>query len=274
MNLTTITPHWGRPAVLLTWVRALKGASFTGLTHLVYFVGEDPPDWWERETEGTSIIAIVRPEKPGLSIGHYHNLGANLASTRWIMKLDVDAVVHQEYFRALLMVLFMAKEKEWFNGGMVSVPRDLSTQMLTSGKMPLKADVFYSIHGLAVAVSGYKGPKASNFICNREDYLKLGGCDERFRNYGWEDYQQIYMLERHQQGKDPLPGSVEFSNVTERCRDEIGRPKAMELFKRDSRLCLLHCWHPSSSDPSYKTRLGSDNNKRLVLDHILNTRFG
>jgi len=120
------------------------------------------------------------------------------------------------------------------------------------------------------SATSYLWPAASNFICRRGDYLKLGGCDARFKGYGWEDYQQIYMLERHQQGQDPLPGILTARTVTQRCRDEISRRKAKELYDKDRMLCLIHRWHPSSLDPSYKASM--DHNRAVLLDWILCSR--
>src|SRR5207253_2177013 len=120
------------------------------------------------------------------------------------------------------------------------------------------------------ATNGHE-PAGSNFICRRSDYLKLGGCLETFRGYGWEDYQQLYMLEKHQQGKDPLPGRVTPDNVTARCRDEISRPKAKELHGRDRWLVLLHRWHGTAPN---KTMEGMGRNRAILFDYVESKRMG
>ena len=262
MMLTTITVYWNRPEALRIWLRCLKAAAVPEVRHLIYFVGESIPSWWDKDSDGVFIRALHQFELPGMSIGHYHNLGAQETNTEWIMKLDVDALPHANYFKALLPLLVLAKDREWFNGGMFYLKRYYT--LLNS----FPTDVYEHIMRNRRSYSGssYLLPAASNFICRRMDYLNLGGCDERFRGYGWEDYQQIYMLERSWLGRDPLPGELNLGNVTARCRDEISRPKARELWEKNSQLCLLHRWHPVSTDPSYRASM--DANRQVLLDWI------
>lgn len=271
--LTTITSYWGRPEMLKIWLRALQGSGLVQgachplVNHIVYFVGESLPVGLLHEMHYPGFDFESRPEGPGRSIGHYHNLGARKAVTPWIMKLDVDTIPNVEYFQALLPLLKHAAPREWFNGGMLYVNRNASDIYLSESKMPLVMDSYQWIMSCApdLCSSNYILPAATNFICRRKDYLNLAMCDEGFRQYGWEDYYQIYKLEKHQRGSDPLPGRVTLDNVTQRCRDEISRPKAKALFDRDHRLCLLHHWHASSPNPSYKRKDIMDQNKRILF---------
>ena len=265
--LTTITPYWKRPDILKLWVQHLKRATLQELFHLVYFVGELPPTWWNEETRGMNIKALVRMESPGQSIGCYHNIGAEQAVTEWMMKLDVDAFPHENYFKELLPVLRTAGEREWFNGGMFYLNYWSSLNLIGKG---LTLEAYKQVMNSRRAFSdhSYTLPEATNFICRRQQYLALGGCDIRFKGYGWEDYQQIYMLERHQRGADPLPGEINFENVAMRCREEISRPKARELWKHSFWLSLLHHHHtrsPKFSDEMHRNRL-------VLLDYITKCR--
>lgn len=271
-TLTTITAYWKRPDMLRSWVRSLKGSTNSEIHHLIYFVGESPPDWWQAETEGAHITAMVRDESPGMSIGHYHNLGAEQANTEWIMKLDVDALPNVSFFAELLAVLGRAQPREWFNAGMFSVSKVHSGTTLGDSNLPLKPEAYQQImsHRQTYSSSSYLLPAATNFICRRDDYLELGGCDPRFRGYGWEDYQQIYMLERYQTGKDPLPGNLTVTNVTQRCRDEISRRKARQLWEQNPWLCLMHKWHAGSPDPTYRAFM--EPNRKLLFDYISRSR--
>jgi len=270
--LTTVTAFWKRPDMLRDWVRSIKGATNNELHHLIYFVGESPPDWWQEETEGANVTAMLRDEAPGLSIGFYHNLGAQQANTEWIMKLDVDSLPHVRYFSELLPILKAAPVGEWFNGGMLYMNKLYSSTVLANSSLPITSEVYQKIMSQrrTYSASSYLLPAATNFICRREDYLILGGCDVWFRGYGWEDYQQIYMLERNQLGKDPLPGSVTVINVTQRCRDEISRRKARQLWERNSWLCLIHKWHASSPDSAYHASMTQ--NRKLLFDYIVRSR--
>lgn len=273
--LTTITPVWQRPESLQVWIKALKAATQWGVHHIVFFVGERIPDWWEQEKcEQHNIWGIPVPEPPGNSIGYYHNKGAEIADSEWIMKLDVDAIPNTRYFSELRRMIEQANPREWFNCGMLFMSRGASGAHLDLNRMPLTPEAYTRImlNARGMAQGSYAKPEASNFCCRRVEYLALGGSDPRFKNWGWEDYQQIYMLEKHWRGCDPLPGLVDISNVTQRCRDEIGRPKANELYLRNRWLCLLHRWHPPSPTPGYKSSEQSHQNRKLVLEHILKAK--
>lgn len=264
--LTTITPYWDRPEMLRGWVKAMRGASISGLWHIIHFVREHPPQWWADETAGLPIGTLIHLfDPPGLSIGHYHNFGANASISPWMMKIDIDTLPHVNFFRELLPVLVNAKEREWFNVGMVNVDKKASQHYLADDRLPVSVDTYQML----VQFAG--PPVATNFVCRTKEYLELGGCDKGFRGYGWEDYQQIYMLERHWLGKCPLPGEINEHNVTNRCREDISRKKARELAASNSLLCLLHRWHPRlTNDPDYRSSM--DENKKILLQFINKSR--
>lgn len=269
MILTTVTPYWNRPDMLKGWLEAIRGATHSQVQHWIYFVGEAPPNWWSEAVGDLPVRTIHRPEPPGFSIGYYHNLAAITASTEWIMKMDIDVVPNVRYFRQLLQLLHGAQEREWFNGGMVYLSR-AATNRLT---FPVSEQTYSGIMAVPRAYTSGNGhePAGSNFICRRTEYLKLGGCLTAFRGYGWEDYQQLYMLERFRRGQDPLPGHLSVDNVTGRCRDEISRPKAKELHGRDRWLVLLHRWHMTAPN---KTSESMGRNRAILFDYVEKQRMG
>lgn len=264
MILTTITPYWKRPEQLRIWLECIKGAFNDNVHHLLYVVGDEPLPALPGNLE------VVRCPPSNHSIAHYHNLGARDAQSEWIMKLDIDALPNVQYFNSLLPVLERAVRREWFNGGMIYVNQMISETRLRMGPLHWVNYVEIMANRQIVSASSYNLPAATNFICRRQDYLDLGGCPEAFKGYGWEDYAQIYILEHHQQGLCPLPGPVSLQNITQRCRDEISRPKAHELWQKDSALCLLHRWHPRRSDPSYVSHQNA--NRRVLFDYVLRQR--
>lgn len=270
--LTTITPYWNRPDTLRVWFEAVKGATVPGLKHIIIFVGNMIPDWVLREYQlNTSFQFIQTHDVSGdFSIGFYHNMGAKLVCTEWMMKMDIDTIPNVRYFKELCELLHTAQPREWFNGGMVYATEGTSSRLLAADKMPLSEEAYKAIMNNLRGYCGNAciGPVATNFICRVKDYLSLGGCDERFRGYGWEDYQQIYMLERHQRQGNPLPGGITPENVTRRCCREISRPKAKALWERNPWLCLIHRHHPSSPDTNYKSRTIMNKNREVLLDYI------
>jgi hypothetical protein len=271
--LTTITPVWGRPEILRIWLEAVKGATLPGMRHLVFFVGTMAPEWVRLEYQSnTSFQFIQCHDKPGdLSIGHYHNLGAGMTHSEWMMKLDLDALPSVRYFKELCQMLKQAGPADWFNGGMVYVNQQTSAAALNVKRMPVSEEAYQIIMSKLHHYCGPAnvGPAATNFICRTKVYLALGGCDERFRGYGWEDYQQIYMLEKHfRGGRCPLPGKISLENITQRCCREISRRKARELWQKNPWLCLLHHWHPASPDTHYKSHTIMLRNRQVLLDYV------
>lgn len=266
--LTTVTPFWGRPEMLEIWLQAVIGAKHPEVANIIFFVGEDPPsDWVERTIpHGIQTYRAVNTEQK--SIAHYHDQGFFFASSEWVMKLDIDCLPNVRFFESLLSILRTAKEREWFNCGMFYVSQRISETMLSLRDMPVSENIYRFImgHRNVCAATSFDLPAGSNFICRRKDYLDLGGSDKRFRGYGWEDYQQLYMLERNWLGSDPLTGRLDMSNVTQRCRDEISRKKAFALWDQNPWLCLLHRWHPPGVHAGYREAM--QRNKRVLLDYI------
>lgn len=252
------------------YLKALAGASIPEVKHLVLFAKggsrhiELPSPQFE--------FVDVPSEHRGHSIGHYHNLGAEIANTEWIMKSDVDVLPNVRYYKELLSFLHDAAPRQWFNGGFIYVKRYHSDLLLDEQQIPIGEHryelMISSLRDLSQHAHWH--PAGSQFICRRADYIALGGC-HNFRGWGWEDYQQLYMLEWYFRGEDPLPGRIDLENVTQRCRNEISRTKAYELFHQNKWLCMFHRWHPDTSGPDYKHF--KELNRQVLLDYILNKRL-
>lgn len=270
MILTTITPYWSRPEMLQLWLKAIATASHPDVEHLVLFCGDDIPS--NLSQYRVRFVRCEVPKRgPRPSIGYFHNIGAALAHTPWIMKLDVDAFPNALFFHSLLPVLQHAQPRQWFNAGMFYINKPISESFLTKNQPILKVETYLSIirRIRMTGASPYRAPAATNFICRREEYLELGGCDLRFKGWGWEDYQQIYMLERHFQGMEPLRGIINKETCLTMCRDQISRPKALQLFECNENLALLHRWHAPNTDPNYRADKIVDENHMVLLDYIL-----
>lgn len=268
MILTTITPYWSRPDQLKTWLACIAAARHPEVRHLLMACDTVRPSYAPLVPDNVDLVAAFRVGDE--SIGHYHNVGAGIATTEWIMKMDVDAMPNVEYFTALVEVLKNSLSWQWFNGGMFHVSKQASAMHLPAEPLSMSRYFWVMNNRSSCNAGSYLLPASSNFICNRKIYLELGGCDPRFKGWGWEDYQQLYMLERNYRKSDPLPGPISLTNVTQRVRDEISRPKAKELWQIDSRLCLLHRWHKGVEDPSYRSH--QSNNRQVLFDYILKVR--
>lgn len=242
VTLTTITPVWDSryEQMFDVWAKNLEAAHVSGLQHLVFCPG----------LKGKLIAApgrhfeICFQGQPGDSIGWFHNAGARIARTEWIMKLDLDAMVNPSYFENLFAVLSQARPREWFNGGMIYINQTYSRAYLDDPVTPQGYQYLMARRSAISQLGGRIG--GSNFICRREDYLATGGCDPRFRGWGWEDYQQTFSLEVQFRDRLPWPEVPPVESITAACRDMITRPKAEALLRESPWLCLLHHYHETS----------------------------
>lgn len=259
--------------MLRIWLKAIARAHDPRVQHIVFFVGDHiPPDLHQKGVRFVAVERSLGTLRP--SIGTFHNMGAELANTEWIMKLDVDALPNEGFFHHLCTVLRKAPARAWFNVGMFTINKQASETYLNEASDPVSVETYEEVTKRIMTTTGmsYHLPVATNFVCRKKDYQLLGGCDPRFRGWGWEDYQQIYMLEQHERGADPLPGPITLDNVTIRCRDGISRPKARELWERCNLLALLHHWHAPSSDNSYKNPRNVNGNRLVLMDYIMQAR--
>jgi len=268
-TLTTITPYWGRSEALKRWLSAISDATVEGVHHYLFDIGGEV-EWVSKEFEEYNITSFSLPDtQDNRSIGRIHNMGISIARSEWVMKLDIDALPNDRYFENLMPILEGAGEREWFNGGMLYLNDEwCRNEWPKDGYID---DEFYTRTMNNRLKSTWKSsdPDASNFIARRNEYMDLGGTENRFQGYGWEDCQVTYMLEAHQQGKCPLGGrGVDFHNCTSRCRDEIYRPKAKQLFERDHFLCLLHYYHDNSPDRIYRNQPQMNNNRAILHNYI------
>jgi Glycosyltransferase like family 2 len=272
--LTTITPVWNRADMLLVWLQNLLKRHHPQVQHILLFVEpRATPVWCSETPEHIKVVHI--DEAPGKSIIHYHELGMQMAETEWVMKLDIDTLPNIRFFSELLPILETAAPREWFNVGMLYVNKLASLGYFNRDRLPVSESVYRDAmeHRNTISHSAWRLPAGTNFVCRTSDYLDAVNSNPGFKGYGWEDYFQIYQLEREWLQADPLPGHIDFNNVTQRCRDQISRIKAVELWKRNEWLCLLHHWHdtrPLNSD--YRNPVQMDRNKRLLFDMIEETK--
>lgn len=249
----------------------MEDAGTEDVHHIILFGNGEDRRPWHLPSDRFSFINVRDDLK---SIGHYHNLGVALATSPWVMKSDVDVLPNVNFFKELLPVLDAAGPREWFNAGFVYLSSDASRALLTDYTVPISEMTYHNVmedRGL-YCMGRYLDPAGSQFVCRKEDYIHFGGCDARFAGWGWEDYQQLYCLEHQALGEDPLPGPLTLGNVTQRCRDEIARPRAKSLWHMSEWLCMFHKWHPKPPEGRYRNMAQSNKNKEVLLDCLLRRR--
>jgi len=143
--------------MLTIWLKAVCANPHPEVNHLLFVVGKKPE--FLREYGCSALLDIEMVSDAPRSIGHYHNLGAKVSSSEWIMKLDIDCVPHTNYFTELVEVLREAGPREWFNGGMYYLERFGAVSHLTPGKMPVSPEDYYRLSSSHVTLQIPAGTK-------------------------------------------------------------------------------------------------------------------
>lgn len=237
--ITTICPYWNRPDQLRVYLDEMYRASIPEAYHIVIF---GDPEEFHNWTPPSNRFRFLTYQPKTRSIGSFHNFGAIVSSSDWIMKSDVDVSVTKDIFTRLVECVSEAEPREWLNVGF-GYGSEAPRPGRTSDRL------------------GFQ------FVCRVKDYINMGGCDDGFQGWGWEDYYQMFMLEMHYKGSNPLSGEINIGNVSQRCRDEIARPKALEFG-----LYARHRNHPKQTETSYRTVAQSEANKELLLKLIKECR--
>lgn len=274
--ITTVTPYFNRPEMLKLWKRSVSNSDPGIWEHRLYVLGEESRQQVEKHAPWPEHVVISfhphNPEEGPFTIGHWHNRGAREADSTWFMKLDADVFAFPSFWLAMEEELGRMEAKNnpalWCNVGFFYLTR-MATDMARRSALNDRTEDYFRCNLNSVRWTHKPHlPAASQFICRRETYLELGGCHPDFKGYGWEDYQQLYMLERNFQGK-PLykPGELQLDTITGTLREDLSRSRARALYKKDPRLSLFHQRHPRAPASS-AYRSFTAHNRKVLLDYV------
>ena len=256
--------------MLKTWARNLARNTHPQICHYVIAQGEPSGslDWLTRDNP--QIRVIYTPDKPTFDLGTLHNVGAAMCLTPWMMKLDVDVMVHPFFFDAVLERIRICEStgRIWFNVGFICLTRKASQHIQAKAAVEW-LDVIEAVTNRSVQQNPHRWIEATQFVCKTGAYLSEGGCLDTFHGYAWEDYMQLYMLAYMQGQADPLAGlPITKENVTQQCREVLSKKEAQATYRLDNRLVLLHLWHSCMT----KTKEGIDRNRDILYDYITKKR--
>lgn len=208
------------------------------------------------------------------TIGHAHNFVALTASSKFILKQDVDCLPFPGFYKELTDFVRRLERhgRRWANLGVYYCSKWCSDRFLSGRVSKTTFDRISSDDSLKEEIKYACG---NCFLVERELYLSIGGTSEGFRGWGWEDYQVLYFLKRHEEPSYSLKG-VPVESIVEEIREEIARPS--NKLTNDENLIFLHRWHaPESRDSRYFSYI--DQNRRHLhslikkdklppLDHV------
>ena len=173
------------------------------LSFEVIIVVDDAPGSEYRSLAGSFRVTFTERKNVPMSLSICRNLGANLASTTWLLFLDADldsSLINKDDFDSVM------------DSGYLRNPNSFLTlpvfYLAHSGAKLSKLDLLIN-HSL-----GYLAGASSVVLVRRDTFFKLGGYDEAFVGWGYEDHdfarklvanQDFFPLPKRPQVFDPRP---------------------------------------------------------------------
>ncbi len=151
-RLTAITTCKGRLQHIKQTLPLLVNQPGIAVVVVDYGCTQGTAAWVRENHPEVSVIEVT--DDPEFNLARARNLGANAASTPWLLFIDADVKV--------------ADLKGWEQHG-------------------LRADGFYITRAYGTDLTG-------SFFCTRQMYEKAGGYDEAIRGWGGEDDDMYYRL--------------------------------------------------------------------------------
>ncbi len=256
--LTVIVPYRNRLENLLVFAKCIELVDKAQVDFLLISLGDDSPEV-QRICVEAGIKYFYEADLGMFRIGHAHNIGARLAKTPYIMKMDVDLLAFTGLYEQIAERLIGIKNRHtYFVPGCYFAGREFSEKYL-NGMVTLEhIDQLKRFPEQREKILSGR-PEGTMFIINREHYLEFGGCHEEFSGHAWEDYQVIYCAEKFCRPDLRLPDY--YPNTI---RTRLVLPKNIEASAFG--WTFIHRWHPKVNDPGYYDQRGKN---AAILSQIL-----
>lgn len=194
------------------------------------------------------------------SVGRARNVGAQLASNRFIMFQDVDLLPYNGFYNDVLGEIEIQKLNIYYERflmfGVIYLTQ-AATQEYLSTQKNIRKNAFIQ-HLLDDDKSRIEkfSTGTSVTVWNRNYFLASGGNDPDFRGWGYEDIEFMCRAIRKVK-KHPLPDEFaldyrNFQSITEyRGWKSIYRLFGDATFQKG--IVLFHAWHPIKSEGEYQS---------------------
>ena len=218
MNLTVVVPTMNKVELLRQTLQALQiqeaGENRSWEVVVVNDGSTDGTTDFLVSIDGTGADPLLRVVSPPHNVGRAkaRNLGARAAAGRWILFMDDDIVAPEGLVRAHLDLLES-------HPGQGTIGYAITDPLVTD------APHFSYLDSRGVAKLS-SGPAPGRFFVTqnaaigREDFLSIGGFDEEFSSYGFEDMEVAFRLEQNAGVKfqaliHPVPVHVHHHTLVE-----------------------------------------------------------
>lgn len=232
-EITIISSYRNRSQSLLNFCKSIQNLDRKKFDIIIVSLGD----------ENQSDISLCRANHINFHYVDYHdtfntgmghNIGVNLAKTKWILKQDIDCVCEDvSFYHTLNTIKNDFSDNDFLNIG-----------------------VFYNEIQKAT-------PYGNEFFFTKSLWEKIGGSPNTFVGYGWEDYAVLYHMEKIRNPEFRL--SYDKLNCNSIIRDQLARIKNKEAFEK-YKLFLIHKHHQITKDKNYMNRM--DINKNELFKYI------
>lgn len=210
LDLTVVIPTYNRRNMLQDLVESLRRQTCATDRYEILIVSDGSTDGTD-ELYATPLVSpitrMVRQEKRGFGLSRARNLGTRLAQGRLVMFIDDDMVADKSLVQAHIQAHSEHLDHVAVCGQVRLAPELPDTpfcQIVLGDICRLFMDSpepCFLPFGLALSWQ-------TSF--SREELLGLGGYDESFRSYGWEDIEFSYRADQHGLRFYYVPGAISF----------------------------------------------------------------
>ena len=193
------------------------------------------------------------------SIARARNLGAQMASTEYIMFMDIDLYTYNNFYNDILNEIKINQLQRYNNDfimvGVIYLTQEHGTELFLNTDKSLRKNLF--THKLLENDTKYIekfSTGTSVNVFNRIAYLAHGGQDEEFEQWGYEDLEFnlrfIYASKKFPIPKDRFLDYKNFRTIDEyRGWKSVYRLYGDMTFKKG--IVLFHIWHPVDHQSDY-----------------------
>ena len=207
--VSVIVPYYQRPDALALTLAALEGQTYPRDLFEVVVVDDGSRSPPELPADTPLDISVVRQERRGFGLARARNNGARAARNDILVFMDGDMIAdggmleaHARWHHAVSDTLTLGMRH-------CIDPDGLEPAMIRRHAGPLRelfgdrpcdpdwrerylrlTDDLTAIHG-----GHFRAMSGCNFAMHRTFYLDIGGCDESFTEYGFEDIELAYRVD-------------------------------------------------------------------------------
>lgn len=224
------------------------------------------------ESQGHRYYKDTRQQENGaFSLASCRNYGARFVQTPTMMTLDVDYVLTQETLEKLLKIIKI-KEIAENPARFLVLPcvflNEFGTQKFANGEL-VEEEIQYQLVFNDKKHFDFCSPASSSVVLNTYTFLELGGYDESFVGFGYEDFDFLSRLLRHCATFEILPKEIKYFAPNWTMNSFRGFRAWYALVGLEAMfygISLYHLWHIRPNQNGYLS--ANEVNRKTFLSNL------